>query len=611
VSTDPPAGNNVRTLVLFHTASNCSDTAAYVREELVNVDGSYGGVGSVNDGATTRFTWPGAPLVTYVNAGCQAPIEPLVVEAEALGVLCGGASVDLVGTVEGNVLTVQWQGGTGTFSDPNALATTYTPGVGENGAVELQLCVTTSCTVPICTTILVPSGDGPVLSVSPEGPLLICGDTPLVITASGADAYSWSTGANGAQVSLTDPGIYVVSGTNACGTDSLSLEVLAGVLPTVSIVGDPTFCPGALTTLTAQGPGPFSWSTGATVASIAVSVAGTYTVSSSTSCGTATAQVTVSSLPAPQVSITGPTQLCVGSSITLTASGSDDYVWSTGATTPSIAVAGPGLISVTGTNVCGTATDDVLITSLSAPQVSITGDATLCPGESAVLTAAGTGPYLWNTGVNVPSITVNSAGTYTVASTNACGTSSAQFVVEQVEVTAVITASAVTGFAPFSVGLGLSSGNADEVSWDLGDGAESTSPTVTHTYTEPGTYTVEVTVMENGCTASDVLIITVLAQGQVPFEEVSSVIIPNVITPNGDGVNERFEPILQRIVRMELHIYNRWGQEVAYLDRPGQVWDARGPSGDPVVDGTYFYVVDAWGGDGVDHRQSGSITVLR
>jgi hypothetical protein len=47
------------------------------------------------------------------------------------------------------------------------------------------------------------------------------------------------------------------------------------------------------------------------------------------------------------------------------------------------------------------------------------------------------------------------------------------------------------------------------------------------------------------------------------------------------------------------------------IDKPGQGWDMRDPSGEPVADGTYFYALNAWGGDGVDHVRNGSFTVLR
>ena len=121
----------------------------------------------------------------------------------------------------------------------------------------------------------------------------------------------------------------------------------------------------------------------------------------------------------------------------------------------------------------------------------------------------------------------------------------------------------------------------------------------------PVTVTQVVTV--NGCTASATFIITVLELEGPP----SSVIVPNVITPNGDGQNDFFQLISEGLAQVELTIFNRWGQVVARIEAPGQTWDAQTIAGDRVADGTYFYTMQAKGRDGADHVGSGHITVLR
>ncbi len=62
---------------------------------------------------------------------------------------------------------------------------------------------------------------------------------------------------------------------------------------------------------------------------------------------------------------------------------------------------------------------------------------------------------------------------------------------------------------------------------------------------------------------------------------------------------------------LDLSIYNRYGQEVARLKRGHESWDARTFSGETVPDGTYFYVFEANGLDGVKYKLNGVITVLR
>lgn len=606
-SPDPPAGESVRTLIMYHTAGNCSDTAGYVRELLVNVNGLHAGASAENDGATAGFSWPGVPQVTYSNLGCQAPIEPLTVEAGALGTLCGGAPVALQGTVQGTVAAVSWSGGAGTFSDPTALTTTYTPAPGETGTVVLSFCVETDCAVPVCTTVELAAGEGPELVVSPATPE-VCPGGSVVLSASGADNYAWDTGITGPVLTVTQPGTYEVLGSNACGADSISITVTAASLPQVDINGPVTFCEGGSAVLQASGTGDFTWSTGSTADELTVSTPGTYTVTASTACGTDVASVVVTQQPLPQVTITGTTSFCAGTSTTLTATGADTYVWSTGETGSTITVSQEGIYSVEGANACGSGNASASVTLLPPPLLVVAGGGVICPGATAVLTASSNSTVTWNTGATGSTLVVTGPGTYTATAANSCGSVSGSAVVAQTDPGSGIVASVVSGFAPLSVQFAH---NGPAGNWDLGDGTLAAGSNVGHVFSLPGTYLVTLVVEADGCSFTDEVAITVLQQGAVVTEEVSFIGMPNVVTPNGDGINELWTPISQRIVRLEILIYNRWGQQVASIDKPGQGWDMRGPSGDPVADGTYFYTLNAWGGDGVDHVRTGSFTVLR
>lgn len=88
--------------------------------------------------------------------------------------------------------------------------------------------------------------------------------------------------------------------------------------------------------------------------------------------------------------------------------------------------------------------------------------------------------------------------------------------------------------------------------------------------------------------------------------------IPNVFTPNGDGVNDLFraEYNILSFDQITLHIYNRAGQLVFFADRPGQGWDGRTPVGAKCPGGTYFYILDYRTPCNAD-RQSGVFELIR
>lgn len=678
ISPIPPEGDTQRTLILFHNASGCSDTATYVRELLLNNVGSYGGEAGESDGGTVEFSWPGVPVANYVNFGCQAPFSPLFVEAEAVGQLCGGTgTVDISAQVIGGAFTsVLWSGGTGTFGDPTALVTTYTAGPGDVGTVTLTLCAQTDCADPICGSVNVPSGSGPTITISANGPLAICPGEEVQLTASGADSYSWSSGEVSASIAVSTPGTYTVTGTDVCGTGQATVEVTAGngvvvtitgntalcpgesttltangatnylwstgeltpsisvsstgsysvtgsnacgsstesvtvslgVAPSVSIAGTATICAGSPATLTATSNGAVVWSTGATTNSITVTTAGTYSATATNSCGSTSASFVVTESPGPTVAITGVLSLCDGASTTLTASGADTYVWSTGASGSTITVSAPGAISVTGTNACGSDDATVTVGQSPAPTISVSGGGTLCPGEQLVLTATSNATVTWNTGASGSTLTVTNAGLYVATASNACGTDSDAQQVTLSPLTASFTASPTVGTAPLTVQFTNTSAQAATNTWDLGGEGTSSSASPSFTFTEPGNYLVTLVTTADDCVAEADELIIVTAPGP---GTTSVITVPNVFTPNGDRVNDVLVLDAVNIVSMEVFIYNRWGQKVNELKRVGEVWDARSMSGNLVPDGTYFYTLTAQGTDGVTHDLSGHITVVR
>lgn len=389
-----------------------------------------------------------------------------------------------------------------------------------------------------------------------------------------------------------------------CATVTLAI----GDEPQVSITGDGplALCPGDDVLLSATGADTFQWSTGASGAAIVVTQPGTYSVTGTTACGTGTASVTVVSSPGPLVNITGDTAPCEGSTTQLTASGADSYLWSTGETGSSITVSASGTFSVTGTSSCGTAQASTTVTFTALPEVSISGSEFACP--VSVLTATGADSYIWNTGASGASITVDTPGTYSVTGSNACGTSSSSITVQASPVSVAVQASIVVGTAPLPVQFtSVLQPTSASVLWAFGDGATSTTNDPLHVYTGTGVYIVTLTASDGDCSATAQLTIIVNEAASEP----SSVRVPNVFSPNGDGVNDQFQVESTGLRSLEMSILNRWGQVVAQLDRVEEVWSGRSPAGETLAEGTYFYVLKAVGKDDIRYDLSGSITLLR
>ncbi len=103
----------------------------------------------------------------------------------------------------------------------------------------------------------------------------------------------------------------------------------------------------------------------------------------------------------------------------------------------------------------------------------------------------------------------------------------------------------------------------------------------------------------------------------VCVENVCNYILPNVFTPNGDGINDLFRPkdTYTSVENVNMVILDRWGREVFETHDPDINWEGRDmTTGQPCSDGTYFFVcdVDEFSLTGVVRRTlKGSVTILR
>lgn len=72
--------------------------------------------------------------------------------------------------------------------------------------------------------------------------------------------------------------------------------------------------------------------------------------------------------------------------------------------------------------------------------------------------------------------------------------------------------------------------------------------------------------------------------------------VPNIFTPNGDGVNDEFRVQYRSIAEFHCWVYNRWGRLVYQWSDPAKGWDGT-INGRPAPEGAYFYVIRARGTD--------------
>lgn len=331
----------------------------------------------------------------------------------------------------------------------------------------------------------------------------ICAGTVATLTATGAGSYLWNTGETAVQIAVSPETTttYSVVGTDSNGcTNTVYKVVNVEALPDVQILGGRTICMGQSTVLTATGGASYQWSTGSTSQSIAVypNLSANYTVTAYNAFGCSsvtTATVTVNVLPS--VVFSGSTAICDGQSTTLTVSGGNSYVWSTGVTGNAITVSSPGYYAVTATNSMNcTRTDSVAVVVRENPTVAIAGPGLVCAGSPAVLTASGASTYLWQTGETGDAITAMPDGstTYTVVGYDSNGCSATFTKMVNVEALPDVHISGNLAICHGQSTI-LTASNADTYLWSTG--ASDSSITVS----AYGAYTVTAT-SANGCQAA-------------------------------------------------------------------------------------------------------------
>jgi gliding motility-associated-like protein len=86
--------------------------------------------------------------------------------------------------------------------------------------------------------------------------------------------------------------------------------------------------------------------------------------------------------------------------------------------------------------------------------------------------------------------------------------------------------------------------------------------------------------------------------------------MPNVFTPNGDGLNETYGAVGFGLKEYNLFIYNRWGELLFTAEQINQKWDGRFREKD-CAEGVYFFILSAASNAGRSYNLNGTLQLLR
>ncbi|MFY8032873.1 MAG: hypothetical protein ACOVMN_00040, partial [Flexibacteraceae bacterium] len=213
-------------------------------------------------------------------------------------------------------------------------------------------------------------------TISASGSVNLCQGGSVQLSAPSGFRYLWSNGATSQNITVNTAGSYSVQ---TIPIEYSCLSARSNVInvavsnpnPSTGITnsGATTLCTGESVVLTAPNGYGYLWSNNETTRSITVTQTGSYSVrtilNGCTSSVIGPVSITVNQTPnAPTISAGGPTTFCSTRSVTLTATGASNYLWSNGATTAQVTINESGLYSVrTAQNGC---------TSLASNAIQVT-----------------------------------------------------------------------------------------------------------------------------------------------------------------------------------------------------------------------------------------------
>ena len=274
----------------------------------------------------------------------------------------------------------------------------------------------------------------------------VCVGECVRLQAQGGDSYAWSP-----STTIDDPTFFspvvcptstttytVIIGNNIGCTATGNVTVYVADPPVIQTINDINVCAGEPATLgVASGEGDFQWGPVGTIVNGTIENAIANPTSTTEYCVTLTDShgctasdcMTVTVLPNPIVSAGNDQEICSGNTAQLNATGGINYQWSPAINITNAAIPNPIVSPNTTTTYCVTVTDnngctatDCVIITVNDISTSLNNDATICAGQSTLLSATGGASYNWSPSIGLSSTTISNPTASPVTSTNYCVT---------------------------------------------------------------------------------------------------------------------------------------------------------------------------------------------
>ena len=308
---------------------------------------------------------------------------------------------------------------------------------------------------------------------------------------------------------------------------------------------------------------------------------------------------------APIVDLVKDTIICGSKPILIQAKGkANSYLWSNGETGSFIITQIPGVYWLKTSNDVCTTIDTVVIRKYPNPELKLNSETIICENSEYIINPMGAPSlnYIWSTGETTPSIKAIHEGLYWVEASNYCGSAKDSTILKIKPAPQISAGSDTTILQGTYAELKATGVEGTKNLWspdyelsctDCPDPNASPQQTTTYYLFVYG---------ENDCFASDS--VTVYVDNDL------KVFIPDIFSPNGDGINDIFFIRGKGVKSIHLMVYNRWGEKIFETTDINTGWDGTF-RGIQLQQSVFVYYLDAFLQTDQRVIKKGDITLVR